>query len=39
MGKPSKTIITVISIKKEPVDDSVFVLPADYRAGGPSGGD
>jgi hypothetical protein len=35
MGKPSKTIITITSIKKEPVDDSAFVVPADYRQGGP----
>jgi hypothetical protein len=39
MGKPSKTIVTIVSIKKEAVDDSVFVVPADYRQGGPIGRD
>lgn len=34
MGKPSKTAVTITSIKKEPVDDSIFVAPADYRSGG-----
>lgn len=37
MGKPSKTIVTITSIKKEPVDDSVFVVPSDYRSAGPPG--
>jgi len=34
MGKPSKTIVTITSIKKESVDDSVFVVPSDYHSAG-----
>jgi hypothetical protein len=34
MGKPSKTTVTITSIKKEPVDDSVFAVPGDYRTAG-----
>jgi Domain of unknown function (DUF4412) len=30
----SKTIVNVISIKKEPLDDSAFVVPPDYRSVG-----
>jgi hypothetical protein len=37
MGKPSKTTVTLTSIKKEPVDDSVFVVPADYKSAGLNG--
>ena len=32
MGKPSKTVINVISIKKEPLDDSIFAVPSDYHS-------
>jgi hypothetical protein len=37
MGKSSKVIVTIVSIKKEPIDDSVFVVPSDYRQAGPDG--
>jgi len=39
MGKPSKTTITITSINKEPVDDSAFMVPDDYRAAGPEEND
>ena len=38
-GKPSKTTVTITSIQKEPVDDSVFVVPGDYHAAGPQEND
>lgn len=39
MGKPSKTRMTITSITKEPVDDSVFAVPAGYREAGKGGKD
>jgi hypothetical protein len=35
MGKPSKTVVTLVSVKKESIDDAVFSIPADYHSAGP----
>jgi hypothetical protein len=37
LGKDSRTVLTILSLKKEAVDDSAFVVPSDYRSSGPGG--